>query len=67
VPEAAAPQITPQIKGIQVTGFISCSRIFQMLSELEAPFIPSSWRASALAAAALAAGVVAADAGGSGL
>jgi hypothetical protein len=36
-----------------------------MLSELEAPFIPSSWRAPALAAGPLAAGGV--DAAGSGL
>ena len=34
--------MTPQIKGIQVTGFISCSRSFQMLVVPEAPFIPSS-------------------------
>lgn len=44
-PEAAAPQITPQIRGIQVTGFISCSRIFQMLELPLAPFMPSSCRA----------------------
>jgi len=41
-PDAAAPQITPQIRGIQVTGFISCSLIRQMLLEPAAPFIPSS-------------------------
>ena len=41
-PEAAAPQSTPQMSGIQVTGFISCSRIFQMLVSAEAPFMPSS-------------------------
>jgi len=46
LPEAAAPQITPQIKGIQVTGFISCNRIFQMLLVPAASFMPSSWRAA---------------------
>ena len=45
LPEAAAPHSTPQIKGIQVTGFISCSRIFQMELVPLAPFMPSSWRA----------------------
>ena len=44
-PEAAAPQSTPQIRGIQVTGFISWSRIFQMVEVPLAPFMPSSWRA----------------------
>ncbi|CAI8161428.1 MAG: Uncharacterised protein [Synechococcus sp. CC9902] len=34
--------MTPQIKGIQVTGFISCRRSFQMLEVPEAPFMPSS-------------------------
>lgn len=32
----------PQMRGIQVTGFISCRRIFQMLVSAEAPFMPSS-------------------------
>ncbi len=42
-PEEAAPQITPHIKGIQVIGFISCRRIFQIeLSPGAAPFIPKS-------------------------
>ena len=45
-PEAAAPQSTPQISGIHVTGFISCSRIFQRVVVLLAPFIPSIWRAA---------------------
>jgi hypothetical protein len=43
-PEAAAPHRTPQIRGIQVTGFISCSRIFQMLEVVLAPFMPRIWR-----------------------
>jgi hypothetical protein len=30
------------MSGIQVTGFISCSRIFQMLLVPAAPFIPNS-------------------------
>jgi hypothetical protein len=47
LPEAAAPHSTPQIKGIQVTGFISCNRIFQMLLVPLAPFMPSSCRAPA--------------------
>jgi hypothetical protein len=51
LPDAAAPQRTPQIRGIQVTGFISCSRIFQMLEVPLAPFMPSSCRAAAPLAA----------------
>ncbi len=51
LPDAAAPQRTPQIRGIQVTGFISCSRIFQMELVPLAPFMPSSWRAPAPLAA----------------
>jgi hypothetical protein len=42
LPDAAAPQRTPQMRGIQVTGFMSCRRIFQMLVSAEAPFMPSS-------------------------
>ena len=42
LPLAAAPQRTPQIRGIQVTGFISCKRSFQMLEVPLAPFMPSS-------------------------
>ena len=43
-PDAAAPHSTPQIKGIHVTGFVSCSLIFQMSVSRSpsAPFIPSS-------------------------
>lgn len=36
-PEAAAPQVTPQIRGTHVTGFVSCKRIFQIFSVVEAP------------------------------
>ena len=32
-PEAAAPQTTPQISGAQVTGFVSCKRIFHLSCE----------------------------------
>ena len=44
-PLAAAPQRTPQMRGTQVTGFISCSRIFHLSSVSDAPFMPSSCRA----------------------
>lgn len=30
------------MRGIQVTGFISCTRIFQMSVSTSAPFMPSS-------------------------
>ena len=30
IPDAAAPHNTPQIKGAQVTGFVSCNRIFHL-------------------------------------
>jgi len=44
-PDEAAPQTTPQIKGIQVIGFINWRRIFQIdVSPDDAPFIPNSCR-----------------------
>ena len=30
IPEAAAPQSTPQIRGAHVTGLVSCNRIFHI-------------------------------------
>ena len=42
LPLAAAPQITPHIKGIQVIGFISWILSFHKLLVSEAPFIPKS-------------------------
>ena len=40
--EQELKKTTPESKGIQVTGLISCSRSFQMLVVPEAPFSPSS-------------------------
>lgn len=37
IPDAAAPQVTPQIRGIQVTGLVSWRRIFQIFSVVDAP------------------------------
>lgn len=36
-PDAAAPQSTPQMRGIHVTGLVSWIRIFKMSSVVEAP------------------------------
>ena len=44
LPLAAAPQVTPQMSGIQVTGFISCRRIRHLEVVEEASLMPSSWR-----------------------
>lgn len=38
-PEAAAPQRTPQMRGIHVTGLVSCRRIFRISSVVEAPAV----------------------------
>lgn len=37
--------LSPQMRGIQVTGLVSCTLIFQMFVSSAAPFMPSSWRA----------------------
>jgi hypothetical protein len=36
------------MSGTHVTGFVSCTRIFQMFVSSAAPFMPSIWRAPAL-------------------
>lgn len=41
-PSLPAVRTTPQMSGIQVTGFISCTRIFSKSSVWAAPFIPRS-------------------------
>ena len=49
LPDAAAPQSTPQIRGTQVTGFVSCRRIFQSESTSSAaPLTPRSCATSFL-------------------
>lgn len=40
------PKNPPQMRGIHVTGLVSCTRIFQMSVSSDAPFMPSSWRAA---------------------
>lgn len=38
---------SPQMSGTHVTGFVSCTLIFQMSVSSAAPFMPSIWRAAA--------------------
>ena len=42
-PGAEKPRNAPQMSGTQVTGLVSCSRIFHMFVSLSAPRMPSSW------------------------